>query len=315
MADSIFGDKNIDNTSSGNIFDNNDADTKDTQIVTPVDNSVNTSSDIYSEQELNDPNAINVTIADQTSPLVILFGPPTCGKTMTLVRLTRYLNRLSYTVSPVRTFRPSYDKNYTAICDGFDELINSDDAASGTNRINFMLVEVMKNGRRICQLLEAPGEFYFNRTKPADKFPNFINTIINRNNRKIWALMVEPNWYQNSDRKNYVNKIKYLKTRQRATDKNIIVFNKIDKTNFVYGPGNIHLKGAMKDVNDLYPGLFGMFKNENPITSLWRSYNCGFVPFQTGDYSEAASGKKTFQEGPDEYPRLLWNTILKNIKG
>ena len=44
-----------------------------------------------SEKELNDPDQINVTIADKNAPLVILFGPPKCGKTMLLVRLTRFL--------------------------------------------------------------------------------------------------------------------------------------------------------------------------------------------------------------------------------
>ena len=82
-----------------------------------------------SSEELNDANKIKVTIADYKTPLVILFGPPACGKTMTLVRLTRYLQSKGYAVQPITSFRPTYDKNYSEMCDNFDSMINSDDAA------------------------------------------------------------------------------------------------------------------------------------------------------------------------------------------
>ena len=56
-----------------------------------------------SHTELGNPDNIMVTIADQRIPIVVLFGPPTCGKTMTLIRLTRYLQKDGYKVSPVRS--------------------------------------------------------------------------------------------------------------------------------------------------------------------------------------------------------------------
>ena len=270
---------------------------------------------VYSEEESSDPQSINVNIADADSPLVILFGPPACGKTMTLVRLTRFLSIQGFEVAPVRNFRPSYDRNYQDLCNNFNKLISSQDAAESTNKINFMLVQVLFNGKRICQILEAPGELYFNRADPGAPFPNFINTILNRRNRKIWAIMVEPDWLEPSDRRNYVLKIHRLKSRMRAYDKSIIVFNKIDKTSFVMAPGRIHSGSAIKEVTDLYPGLLQPFRNLNPITRFWRSYNCLFVPFQTGDYSVMLTGRQTFQEGPEEYPRILWNSILKMLRG
>ena len=302
---------------SNNIFDTQTTNsTSETGITnTEVSSQADTQEDTYSSDELNDPQLINVSIADTTTPLVVLFGPPACGKTMTLVRLARYLNSNGYEVSPIQNFRPAHDKNYANLCDGFDTLVSSDDAAASTSRINFMLIQVMRNGRRICQLLEAPGEFYFNPNEPNAMFPNFINTILSRNNRKIFALMVEPNWMNPSDRRNYVNKIAKLKTKMRPSDNVIVVFNKIDKTSFVVAPGRIHENNAIKEIRDLYPGIFEQFKNVNPITSLWRSYDCKFVAFQTGDYSKSASGKMTFQEGPDEYPRNLWAKITKCITG
>lgn len=267
-----------------------------------------------STAEMNDPNSIRVTISDPKAPLVILFGPPACGKTMTLVRLTRFLQSEGYTVAPIRTFRPTSDTNYTEICEKFDETMNSDNAADSTNRISFMLVEVIKNGRRLCQILEAPGEYYFNPQNPLAGFPNYVNTIIASSNRKIWTIMVEPNWMDHVDRMNYVTKITRLKQSMRSKDSAIFVFNKIDLTNFVRGVGEINKSAAINEIKNLYPNIFVPFMNQNPITKWVKEYNCDFVPFQTGFYTPALNGF-TYQEGPREYCVKLWNAIINGIKG
>lgn len=267
-----------------------------------------------SAAELNDPNSISVTVSDPLAPLVVLFGPPACGKTMTLVRLTRYLKDQGYTVGPVRTFRPATDTNYADICDNFDAMINSDNAAESTNRISFMLVEVIKNGRRLCQILEAPGEYYFHPDTPNAPFPNYVNTIISSNNRKIWTIMVEPDWLNETDRRNYVNKIGTLKQSMRSKDNVVFVFNKIDKTNFVRGVGRINVQSAITEVKNLYPSIFVPFMNQNPITKFWKQYDCDFVPFQTGTYTSSLRGM-TYQVGPVEYCVKLWKSLLSKITG
>jgi hypothetical protein len=97
-------------------------------------------------------------------------------------------------------------------------------------------------------------------------------------------------------------------------DKVVFIYNKIDKTNFVRSVGNINITSAIEDIQNLYPNIFVPFLNQNPITKLFKKYNCEFVPFQTGDYTDAINGL-TYQEGPDEYCNNLWSTLLKNIKG
>ncbi len=267
-----------------------------------------------SNAEMNDPNSIHVTISDPKAPLVILFGPPACGKTMTLVRMTRFLESEGYTVAPIRTFRPTSDTNYVEICERFDETMNRDDAAASTDRISFMLVEVIKNGRRLCQILEAPGEYYFNPKKPAAGFPNYVNTIIASSNRKVWTIMIEPNWMDHVDRMNYVTKIARLKQSMRSKDSTIFVFNKIDLTGFVRSVGEINKSAAINEIKNLYPNIFIPFKNQNPITRFVREYNCELVPFQTGYYTTALNGI-TYQEGPREYCVKLWRTIMNKITG
>jgi len=265
--------------------------------------------------EMNDPNSISVTIKDPNAPLIILFGPPACGKTMTLVRLTRFLKKQGYKIYPVRTFRPDEDKKYKNLCNKFDELINDSNAAKSTDQISFMLVNVEKSdGKSLCQILEAPGEYYFDPNKPNNPFPNYVNTIINSGNRKIWSILVEPDWKNDIDRRNYVTRINFLKQKMRSHDKVLFIYNKIDKTNFVRSVGDINIEAAIQDIQNLYPNIFVPFLNQNPITKIFKKFNCDFVSFQTGDYTDAIGGL-TYQEGPDEYCESLWSTLLKNIKG
>lgn len=272
-----------------------------------------------SSEELKDANKIKVTIADYKTPLVVFFGPPACGKTMTLIRLTRYLQSRGYAIEPVTSFRPTYDTNYSNMCRNFDAMIGSDDAAKSTDKINFMLVQVLRDGKPLCQILEGPGEYYFNPEDPMAKFPRYVNAIINSQNRKIWAIMVEPDQtsmrMSAEARRNYVTKIHKLKTRISSRDKALFVFNKIDETPFVNGVGNVKYNLAMQQVEFLYPGIFAPFMNENPITKWWKPYNFDFVAFQTGDFSKAGDGTLTFEQGSDVYPQRLWSIILKLIRG
>lgn len=278
---------------------------------------VNTNGASLTMEELNDPNKIKVTIADSKTPLVILFGPPSCGKTMTLIRLTRYLLNKGYTVQPVTSFRPAYDKNYITMCDGFDNMIYSDDAAKSTGLINFMLVQVLYNGRPLCQILESPGEYYFDPDKPDAPFPRYVNAVINSPNRKVWAIMIEPDKtnrrMDDVTRKHYANKINRLKKQIKPRDKVIFVFNKIDETPHVISPGKIRYIHARENVENLYPNIFKQFENENPITKWFNKYNFGFVAFQTGNFTKAADGSLVFEPGDEIYPRNLWNIIRKHI--
>lgn len=269
-----------------------------------------------SAEEKIDPNRIQITIKDREAPIVVLYGPPSCGKTMTLVRLTRYLKRNGYQVSAVRSLRPSDDRHYADMCNGFNDMINSIDAAKSTDNLSFMLVEVTKDGRRICQILEAPGEGYFYHGAPGERYPKFINDMLALNMRKIYCVIVEPDGQSEQLRNEYVDRLAHLKhTHMDPRDKVIFVFNKIDLTNFVYGRGRVHLAPARKEVAQLYPGIFAPFRNENPITRFWREWNCDFVPFQTGSYTRDAAAGLVFTDGPDEYPHNLWKTILKCCRG
>lgn len=249
-----------------------DTENKDTLNSNPLSDVNTNASEIddkgMSVEELNDPNKIKVTIADRDTPVIVLFGPPACGKTMTLIRLSRFLQKEGYTVRPDESFRPSFDRHYKEMCDNFDSMINSEDAAASTSGINFMLVKVLHEGRTICQILEGPGEYYFKPESPHEDFPKYVNAIINSANRKIWAIMVEPaktnERMDQMARNNYVSKIRQLKTRITSSDKVVFVLNKVDKTDFVVGPGNVKLELALKNTDYLITAKpkAHAFKNE-----------------------------------------------------
>lgn len=277
----------------------------------------------YSDEEINNPAVIDVTIADTQTPIVVLFGPPQSGKTMTMVRLAEYLTHpdRGYTVAPDRAFRKAFDETYRINCDNFNGMLNSIWAAEKSKGLEFMQLVVSKNGRPIVQILEAPGEHYYDpvdKDEPKGSFLPYITKVIQSPNRKIWIYLTEPNWKDQGDRMKYAQKVQLMKRSISRRDKSVILFNKVDATNLFYATGEVNRKEAERFVNSQYPGLFSCFKNENPITSIWRKYNCPFVPFVTGSYNKVlVDGKNTqrYVAGPDNYPRALWENILKIVKG
>jgi hypothetical protein len=268
-------------------------------------------------EEEKDPNKIKVVIADP-SQVIVLFGAKTSGKTMTLVRLTRYLRRQGYKVEPDRIFRPSDSIHYKTMCDEFNKTISSDYPPEGTQIINFMLVKIMnKYGEPICQILEAPGEHYFDDKKPNKPFPRYINEICNIDNPKTWVFIVEREWKDPQDRLNYAQKITEMQGQLGPKDKIIFTCHKADKHKSLF-IDKLHpnKKQFFKDIDRQYPGIFKNYINENPITRLWRKYNFNFVVFTAGEFNDFADGGgQSYVQSNDKYPAELWQTIYRTVKG
>lgn len=292
------------------------------------DNVVETTSDTVETQVATktptDPNTITVRVGDSKAPIILLFGAPSSGKTMTLVRLARYLRtKKGYSIQVDPLFVTTNDVwEYAENSANFNEMLNTTHALSGTGRNDFLFIKVCDDkGKVICQILEGAGEDYFpsaGKNRAQTPFPSYMTGIFNTNNKKVWMFLTEPNWSVNqADRNEYVQRIQFCKNQHYHPnrDKSIILYNKVDKTQFVYGPGQVHKKNAREYCDVEYPGLFNIFKNPsaNPFA---KKYLCEFVPFSTGVYGEASLNQKGHYDlSHDLYPAKLWETIVECIKG
>ncbi len=242
---------------------------------------------------------------------------------MTLVRLTHYLLKetpnAQYKVKPDTSFRPQADEAYQNLCQNFDNMISSSNAALSTGVVDYMLIKVLSNGKPFCQILEGPGELYFDPQEPDADYPAYLNYIINSKNRKVWVIIVEPGSTSKNMtdalRDKYVEKITKLKRNIGRGDKVIILLNKIDVTDYYTNQGSVNGGAARKDVMDTYTHLFDIFKNDIPIYSWFKPYDCDFAIFQTGTFPKANDGTVTYQPGPEVYPKKLWELLVSKIRG
>jgi hypothetical protein len=262
----------------------------------------------------------NVVITDQNSPIVILFGPSMCGKTMTLVRLTRFLSGRSYSFVPDKSFKDSTDDEYKELCERFNSAVGSDNAALGTRYIDFMLLRVNGNrGKTFCQFVESPGEFLFNPENANAPFPAYFETIRGSRNRKIWVFFLEPT-LSNEEKRAYVRRISQNIVFGEE-DRFVFLVNKIDmpETNHLMTTmETVDQTGLRNYVDQLFVGLTDcdrfvvhrMFSDKERFK---------IVGFQTGTYREGKDrdGKpyKTFQAGHDSHPKRLWDAISGAVNG
>ena len=74
-------------------------------------------------------------------------------------------------------------------------------------------------------------------------------------------------------------------------------------------------KRFFQEIKNQYPGIFSRYKNKNPITSLFNSYNFEFVVFSAGTFNPTTDKRQVYTQGKDFYPERLWKAISKGISG
>lgn len=268
----------------------------------------NTNQQPQSQSMEEDYSVAEINLGNIKGPVVIFFGPVSSGKTVTLVRLAKYLKNQSNTVKINSGFRE--DSGYDKVKEAFnDTLKNTNFAPSRTQNINFLLLDIYDKGSLYCQFLEAPGEHYFSLDKP-DYEPYFYD-ILNSSYKKVYVFFFERGMFgARATREDYANKITELLNGKikHKRDKIIILFNKIDEYQEIFEGGRPNEK-TLKD------WVYG----EEEYTSLKQSIkrsnlkNVLFVPFSSGNFTSASNNRKRWILSSNEYPQKLWKAIRYHL--
>lgn len=268
----------------------------------------------YTEEEQRDVNAITVTIPDQNTPIVVFFGSPASGKTLALMRMIRYLEAHDHQVIPEEVFRPKTDRHYARMCSELKSMVYNNYTPGGTDVISFMLVKVLNPvGQPVCQILEAPGEHYFDGS-PALDFPTYINAIRTSPNRKIWVFFVEQGWGTDQPERNlYAQKIRSMQGLISPNDKVVFLFNKADrKRDSQYDrTGKPRKQLFFNQIRLEYPGIFTRYQNTGLTKLLYGEYNFKAICFSSGIFNKTNDGREVWTLEDDWYCAELWNAIRK----
>lgn len=246
-----------------------------------------------------------IQIVDKASPIVILFGPPCCGKTLLLFRLVRYLCQMGCYVEPDTDFMP-VDSLYQRRCKQFSEELFSDSCPTASVMLPVLINVFDKQRRRVCYILEQSGENCFDIQ--CKESPLRLKEIIECPNKKIWMFFVEKeNKMDILTRQAYINRIMHIRTLMRQSDKAIVVCTKVDKDCMSFN--GVDKRTLFKEIKDKYPGLFETFFNPNPILKYLCKYNFKFLPFSVGTFNNDSEGRLVYIQGDASFPKMLWKVI------
>lgn len=253
-------------------------------------------------------------------PIVVLFGPPAVGKTVTLIRLLTYLKQrlgFEYHLSDNMPDKDGFDD----VKNRFKEIMRNASGVSkappGTSGLDFLLVDVYDRNENLqYHLLEAPGEDFFNPrvVDPHNReYPLYLEQIFSSSQKKLYLFFFEPNMFddqtlrhQYGSRLNYfINNVEYV----RPNDKVVVVYNKI---NSIKGESSNRkaLRKRLKDEvfsNQRDYSEFGAIVTKKSSTLK----NVPLVDFTSGSFNSSA----IWRLSDDKYPKSLQDSIDNQLNG
>lgn len=265
-------------------------------------------------------NVATPHLNDTEAPVVLFVGPAASGKSMILVRLSQYLRNQGYSVETDPSFLNT--QAYRDACADFNTKLSTTEALKGTTK--FLLVSVKKNGSKICQFLEAPGEDYFNPNNPDRQMPAYIANLVAAPNKKIFIFLLdldsEVSLRNDADKRHlYANRLIsniYHPLVDKRRDRVVLLYNKIDVPGFGDVHGVVNSTAAEKEARMLYTQVFNSL-NRPILGGFFHVDNFVFKTFCTGIYTpeidQFGHPHVEYDPASDKYPADLWKEIMRRF--
>jgi len=248
-----------------------------------------------------------------TKPVILLIGPASAGKTVTLIRLAKYLrSKGDFKILPNEDFRD--DEEYSESCKQFQHILNSNNLAPApTVPINFLLVDIYRNNKLDYHILEAPGEHFFDTQNPYQNTNRaYLASLFSKDVKKVMVFIFEKNMLSSDElQQAYANRLSHFVSlvKPKNEDRILFMLNKVDKLP-VQEYGTVNAKEVKKYIyensnfNSLKHAIINV-KGLDPVA---------FIPFSSGTFNEIDEGKQSMVLSNEDYPKSLWNSITKPYK-
>lgn len=267
----------------------------------------------------------NYRITDTQTPIIIVVGPAKSGKSMIMARLINYLHKKQrYIIEPDYTYLNTI--KYFHDCADYTKCIHENHAMPGTD--TDLLIQIKDaSGTNIAQYIEAPGEAYFNPANPNAQPPVYLQHICGGDvpNKKVFIYLLnidlnmgvyKPLGSYEAMRGLYADRlINVFKPLAQPKDKFILLYNKVDMTNYgtIYKIKN--RQGAVKEARQNYPYVFSSLR-KNVLGGLITYDDFKFLPFSAGwfveDIDDEGNTTQSCIPSSDMYPQQLWKMIIRN---
>ena len=248
-------------------------------------------------------NDFNITISDKRTPIVMFVGPPKCGKTSTILRLTKHLNKNGFTIEPDMTFRN--DELYEMACSSFMSMASRNQIPPATSVQDSILLQIKNRGFKFFQMMDTPGSFYTQNHNTNEFTLQFYNVLISPN-PIIWIFMIEPT--PNHYSQEYIKRIKFILSNRPKSDISILLLNKIDQTDLASSQKTANEKKLRLFISEKQPEIIDIFANKTIGISRIKPLKCTILPFQTGVYEH-----NYVFPADEKYVQELWSLLVQYL--
>lgn len=268
-----------------------------------------------------DYNSSKVNLVDTKTPLVIFVGPSGSGKTRAVCSLLRYLWNSNYYVQFDSKFGSDVHYDYEELCRMYcAEFLDRGKGIEMNVMTYEILFDVYKNypDQKVVRILDSPSTIGWSHNDSIEPlFPDYMNDVLNFQNKKIFIFTVEAsNWIDTERRNLYVENIKYVMNKfMSKADKAIVLYSKVNELPFEIDYESCDMQLVIHDCNDKYHGLLDLFKRKSIYSLFLGKYKCPFVPYVSLDrylsMDEKGCCYNKFEYRCGSYQQRLWKAINK----